>query len=242
MLTNKLTQLLAITGLFTVAACGEDKDDEGTTNAQTITVGDDGSESGSASMTDASATMTTMTDPSATMTDTDPSATVTDTDPTAGSESGGECPAGSECMSAADCDFGVQCVDCMCEGGDSTGTPGDDPYPEPNPGCPPGYGSIDPMQAGGGVCAPPCEAMFTCPEPTSGTAMGACALVEPGASMDPCETAGEACPTDPEICLMFADGTFCSNPPAWCFLSCMGGAVCPDGQMCGPQMICVWPE
>ena len=116
----------------------------------------------------------------------------------------------------------------MCEGGDSTGNTGDDPYPPPMNGmCPAGYGSIDPMQAGGGVCAPPCEAMFTCPEPTSGTAMGACALVEPGGSMTECKMAGMPCEGE-EICLMFAEGLQCSNPPMWCFLSCMGGEMCPD--------------
>jgi hypothetical protein len=41
---------------------------------------------------------------------------------------------------------------------------------------------------------------------------------------------------------MFANGTFCSNPPMWCYLNCMGGLVCPDGQECNAMGICVWPE
>lgn len=240
MLTNRLTTILAITGLIGLVACGDEKDEEGTTNVDgtaTVTVSASGSESGSATNS------ATDTDSSATMSDTDASATMTDTDMTVGTETGGACPVDAECQTSADCEFGVMCVDCVCEGGDSTGSSGDDPYPPPMNGtCPAGYGALDPMQVMGGVCAPPCEAMFTCPEPTSGTATGACAIVEPGASMADCEMAGMPCEMEPEICLMFADGLSCSNPPAFCYLNCMGGLICPDGQSCNPMGICVWPE
>jgi hypothetical protein len=226
---NKLMSILATTGIALAAACPADKDEEGTSNQTTLTIGDDGDDSGTATGDDGmSATM--------------PMEDTMSPESSGGPEStgGSECTVDDECMTDAMCPGGM-CIGCICVGGDDTGTDGD-PYPQPNPGCPPGYGSIDPTQVGGGVCAPPCEAMFTCPEPTSGTAMGACALVEPGGSMAACEMVGEACETKPEICLMFAEGLQCSNPPAWCYLSCMGGAVCPDGQECGPQMICVWPD
>ncbi len=228
---NKLTTIFLATTCASLA-CAADKDDEGTTNVDSVTVADDDDSGTAADDADDDGM-------SATMPMEDTMSPESSGGP-AESTGGSECTVDDECMTDAMCPGG-SCIGCICVGGDETGA-GGDPYPQPNPGCPPGYGSIDPMQVGGGVCAPPCEAMFTCPEPTSGTAVGACALVEPGASMTACEMVGEPCETKPEICLMFEAGLQCSNPPMWCFLSCMNGAVCPDGQECGPQQICVWPD
>ena len=182
MLTNQLTKLLAITGLIGLVACGEDKDDNGTTNITTVTVGDDGSESGSDdSATDPSATMTD-TDPSATMTDSDPTATATDTDvsdsdPTA-TDTGSECPVDAECQTAADCDFGVMCVDCMCEGGDSTGgNPTNSDY-GPCDMCAPGEMPVGLQDIEGCFCSPGCDGEGAmCPAPNDGTAQAICALI-----------------------------------------------------------------
>ena len=130
-------------------------------------------------------------------------------------------------------------------GGSGGGSTGDPSFPDPATGCP--ANTIDgntALQTGFNVCLPLCntnaaDVVSACPQPSTGTALGACVLSE--------ETVGETCgvqgtPANGEscgggrFCLSTGGGSVCVMPSA-CGLICPSGATCPDGMVCNAHGI-----
>lgn len=184
---NKLTTIfLATTCAAFAVGCAESKDDEGTSNASatvTVTVGDDGDDSGTAGDDADDDGM------SATMPSDDTMSPESSGGP-AESTGGDGCTVDDECMTDAMCPGGM-CIGCICTdvGESSGGNPSSSDY-GPCDMCAPGEMPVGVMDVDGCFCSPGCDgAGSECPAPTAGMVAGQCVLVLEQGSTDPTQCA-----------------------------------------------------
>ena len=195
---NKLTSILATTGIALATACPADKDEEGPSNQTTLTIGDDGDDSGTATDDDGmSATM--------------PMEDTMSPESSGGPEStgGSECTVDDECMTSAMCPGGM-CIGCICTdvGDDSSGgNPTSSDY-GPCGACAAGEMPVGIMNIEGCFCSPTCDGEGSaCAAPNEGTAMPVCVLeLMPDAGPTQC---GLVC--DPAMDGMCPAGATCTE-------------------------------
>ena len=167
MTMTKLTSICAMACFALTAACAADKDEEGTSNQTTLTVGDDGDDSGTEADDDGMSATMPMEDTMSPESSGAPEST-----------GGSECTVDDECMTDAMCPGGM-CIGCICTdvGDDSSGgNPTSSDYGMCG-ACAAGEMPVGLMGVEGCVCSPTCEGMGSpCPAPTSGMVAGQCIL------------------------------------------------------------------